>query len=149
MMTGPLFLMRDEPLERRMMNWSEQMQSLMDTASFISRCDVIDIHFDNGHVREVYLASKVEDRQQGLAGLPSLDTDGMLFVFASPSYVPFDMSNMLFDLEIAWYDHQGTLLATKLCHPGDTVPVCSPQSFSYVLEAPVGTIPTTNLKVRY
>jgi len=132
-----------------MTSWLVQMNQISSTARFINKCDVIDIQFDNGHSREVYLVTSIEDRQRGLSHLPSLETDGMLFAFAAPSLVPFNMSDMLFDVDIAWYDYQGNLLKMTSCSAGLTTPVCSPEAFSYVLEAPVGTIPTTNLKVRY
>jgi len=130
--------------------WSEQMNTLLDLAGFLAQRDVIDIHFAGNHTREVFVASRLEDRVRGLSHQPNLQVDGMIFIFQSPSHVPFSMKDMAFDIDLSWYDSEGKLLGMRSCSAGSTEPVAcpSPIPFSYVLEAPVGTIPYSDLKVK-
>lgn len=123
------------------------MQAAMDTARYLHNCDVLDIAFVNGDSMEVYVAYTLEQRQRGLASLSSLDLEGMLFIFDEPSFAPFTASKMLMDIDIAWYDEHGGLLQFKTAVAGTAALYC-PHPFSYVLEAPVGTIPSSNLKLR-
>lgn len=129
--------------------WAMKMESLMSEAFLANRCDVIDIHFDGGHTREVYLASDMAMRRRGLSHVSSIGTDGMLFTYPVPSFVPFTMKDMSIDLDVAWYTSKGDLIQMRSLKAGSETPECSPVPFSYVLEAPVDTIPKSNLRVRF
>lgn len=131
-----------------MLDWQTQMDALCSTARFLSTCNVIDVAFANGERREVYVAISPEERQQGLAEVASLDLDGMLFFYATPSFVPFTMAKMMMDLDIAWYNESGELLKFGTFQAGSQEPLFCSAAFSYVLEAPAGTLPKSNLKVR-
>lgn len=122
------------------------MTACVDTARFFADCDVIDIAFENGSTMEVYVAVSVEQRSRGLASISSLDLDGMLFFYQTPSYVPFTAEKMLMDIDVAWYDRSGALLQLMTAKAGQGAMYC-PRAFSYVLEAPVGTIPASALKL--
>lgn len=124
------------------------MQTLCETARFLSSCNVLDIYFENGSTLEVYVAASPEQRSAGLANVASIDLDGMLFVYDTPSYVPFTMQKMQMDLDIAWYDRAGTLIQLASYQAGFSDPIFCPKPFTYVLEAPKGTLSEVNLKVR-
>jgi uncharacterized membrane protein (UPF0127 family) len=122
------------------------MDATVETARFFADCDVIDISFNNGTSMEVYVAVSAEQRSRGLANISSLDLDGMLFYYQRPSYVPFTAEKMLMDIDVAWYDRAGTLLQQMTAEAGMGAMYC-PKAFSYVLEAPVGSIPASDLKL--
>ena len=123
------------------------MAATVDTARFFADCDVIDISFENGSVMEVYVAISAEQRTRGLASIASIDLDGMLFYFDSPSYVPFTAEKMLMPIDIAWYSDSGDLLSLQRDVAPGTRALYSSRAFSYVLEAPPGIIPESSLKI--
>lgn len=129
--------------------WSSQMHSITSSARFLANCDVLDIHFSDGDTWEVYVAATPDQRRRGLSEVSQLDLAGMLFVYEQPSYVPFVMKHMDMDLDIAWFDSKGTLLKKASFSRNYSAPICCSQEFSYVLEAPIGTIPEANLVVRH
>ena len=129
--------------------WEAQIDKVCALARFFTTCNVIDVSFESGHKMEVYVALSETQRSQGLSRVSEsqLPVDGMLFVFEKPSYAPFGMINMEMDLDIAWYDKSGKLIKFQTVPADYPVPICSPEPFSYVLEAPAGTLPRTNLKL--
>jgi len=129
--------------------WEHRMAAVCETASFLINCDVIDISFSNGTTREVYVAISKAQRAKGLSCISYVDLDGMLFYYDQPSFVPFTMAKMEIAIDIAWYDATGTLIKLASFEPGYAHPIFCPKAFSYVLEAPAGTIPQSNLKVRH
>jgi len=125
-------------------DWLAELASL--SVRFL---DVITISFTNGASLDVYVPFNLKQRQLGLAGLQSLSgADGMLFVYDSPTYAPFSMIDMLFDLDVAWFDRSGKLLKKGSYKAGDPNPLVCHTAFSYVLECPAGTMPSSDLKVR-
>ena len=131
-----------------MSTWEDQMQAVCDSATKLVLKNVLDISFGDGRSAEVYVAISQEERAQGLANIPTLDLDGMLFCYSSPSFVPYTMADMLIDLDIAWYSADGSLIKLGTFKAGSADALLSPQAFSYVLEAPAGTLLPTCLKVR-
>ena len=130
-----------------MSDWSARLEEISALGRYLSNLDVIDIAFLSEHVLEVYVANNDQQRQQGLANLTNIDVAGMLFHFDHPTYIPFTMKDMLFDLEVAWYDDQGHMVHYEKCEAGRQSPVCSPHPFKYVLEVPSGTLPLSDLRL--
>ena len=130
-------------------SWTQKMADIQAAAHSLACADVLDIEFTNGERREVYVATTSESRSQGLAHQLELAVDGMLFVYETPSYVPFTATEMQFDMDIAWYDHTGKILRRLNVPAGDRTALFSPSAFSYVLETTSGNLPEANLKVRY
>lgn len=130
-------------------SWVQAMTAIQTTARSLAYANVLDIEFTNGERREVFVAATPESRALGLAHQPELAVDGMLFVYKTPSYVPFTAVDMRFDMDIAWYDHTGAVLRRLGVVAGDRTALFSPSAFSYVLETPSGNLPEANLKVRY
>lgn len=122
-----------------------KLESLTESANFFKFCNVLDVHFDGGHVREVYVAASVEERTTGLSlEWPETALDGLLSVFDAPSYVPVPVT-AVDPLEVVWYDADGKVIQRKqVTEPGNLF--CS-QPFTYVLKAPIGIIPESNLRV--
>lgn len=88
---------------------------------------------------DFYVADTVEQRKSGLAGLAALDKAGMVFVYEQDVNIAFTMADMQFDLDIAFYDAQGVLVAFRTVPAGSRV-VTSPKAYRYVVEAPAGTV---------
>lgn len=88
---------------------------------------------------EFYVANTAEHRKDGLAGLAALDKAGMLFVYDEDVSYAYTMSDMEFDIDIAFYDAQGVLLRVRTCKAGSGA-VHSPRAYRYVVEAPAGTV---------
>jgi uncharacterized membrane protein (UPF0127 family) len=128
-----------------MISLENKLREVAESYRFLAGLDVLDIKFKSGHTMDVYVAMDRKTRGRGLAGLTSLDTDGMLFFFEVATYVPFSMNDMLFDLNIAWYDESGKLIQSGEYKAGDPTPITCPKPFSYVLETPVGMLPTSDL----
>lgn len=127
--------------------WVERLEEIATLSRHLSHLDVIDIAFETEHVLEVYVALSAEQRSMGLSGLVSLDTAGMLFCFDTPTYAAFSMKDMLFDLDIAWYDNAGKMIQSGSFTAGQTTPLVCSQAFSYVLEVPAGTLPLADLSL--
>lgn len=129
-------------------DWSSKIEALNVTAKTLAGLDVLDISFTDGTEYEVYVAATQQQRINGLSNIASLDLDGMLFCYETPSYAPFTMKGMLIDIEIAWYTREGELIAKRALSAGqDEEPIYSPRPYMYVLESP-GIIPASNLRVR-
>lgn len=129
--------------------WVDHMNKICTSARVFNSLNVIDLPFKGGHSREVYVAATAEQRQQGLSGVSLLDLDGMLFCYDTPTYVPFTAQNMVMNFSIAWFDQNGLLLRSRSVSPGWPSPLLCDRAFSYVLEAPMGTIPTTDLMLSW
>jgi uncharacterized membrane protein (UPF0127 family) len=130
-------------------SWVQAMTDIQTAVRSLACANVLDIEFINGERREVFVAATPESRSTGLSHQSELAVDGMLFVYETPSYVPFTAVDMRFDMDIAWYDHTGTVLRHLSVTAGDRTALFSPSAFSYVLETASGNLPEANLKVRY
>ena len=128
--------------------WSKEMDQVVAAGNLIARSNVFDVPFTNGEHLECLIAISREERMRGLANIASLAVDGMLFVYQVPSYAPFSVKDMLFDLDIAFYDVQGILMKSTTASAGSLDPIYSPRAYSYVLETPAGTLPQSNLQIR-
>jgi len=129
------------------MNWLDRLNLVCDTARFIMDLDVIDVSFESGHSLELYVAVSQRDRAQGLSNLSSLDVDGMIFYYPTPTYVPFGMRNMEMDLDIGWFDASGKMIGHGSYDRNHKHPIVSPRPFSYVIETPKGTLPISDLSL--
>jgi uncharacterized membrane protein (UPF0127 family) len=129
-------------------DWYKKMSRLQSSAAYFLTRDVLDVEFENGEVLELYVAITQQERSSGLSNISVLDLDGMMFFYETPSFVPFTMSNMLMDLNIAWYDQAGKLIKSGQFKAEDPTPIFCPSAFSYVIETPVGELPGGNLKLR-
>lgn len=129
-----------------MSTWTISMEQVLAKARLAS-ADVLDISFADGNTWEVYVAASQKDRQYGLSYIDRLDLAGMLFYYETESYIPFTMHGMQFDIDIAWYKKDGKLIQLKTVSKETQDPIFCQEAFTYVLEAPASSIPTTNLKV--
>jgi uncharacterized membrane protein (UPF0127 family) len=131
-----------------MENWQSQMDRVVESARLLSSFNVIDVEFVNDKVLEVYVAITRQERAMGLSTIPYLDLDGMMFFYDKPSFVPFTMADMGFDLDIGWYDEKGKLIKIERVEAGNTAPVFCPKPFSYVIETMAGSLPETDLRLK-
>lgn len=129
------------------MDLAQILDDISESYRFLASLNVIDINFESGHSLEVYVALTPHEKRRGLANLESIDTDGMLFCYDAPTYSPFTMKDMKFDLDIAWFDSAGRLVGNQTWTAGSKLPVVCHRSFSYALEVPAGTLPISNLKI--
>lgn len=128
--------------------WYAEMANLQSAKYLLDNLDVLTINFEGGSSSDVYVATKVEDKIQGLSDLDFLDTDGMLFYFSQDSYIPFTMKNMKLDLTIAFFNEKGELLSASSHKAGEPDPIyCENPPFRYVLECPAGNYGGANLKI--
>lgn len=127
------------------MDLAQILNDISESYRFLAGLNVIDISFVSGHNLEVYVALDSHQKRRGLAGLDKIDADGMLFCYDAPTYSPFTMKDMKFNLDIAWYDSQGKLINNQTWTAGAKIPAVCHRSFSYVLEVPAGTLPISDL----
>ena len=95
------------------------------------------------HSFKARVADTEKDREKGLSGTAKLAPDeAMLFVMDSPSNACFWMKDMLYNLDIVWFDADRQLVYQKVNLPPSSYPnnYCSPQNAKYVLELPAGTL---------
>ena len=126
---------------------NDRLEEIASLYSHLNRLNIIDVEFNSGHSLEVYVALEKADKAKGLSSLNSIDTDGMLFWYNEPTYRPYSMREMNFDLDIAWYDRNGKLLHSSSHEAGDPNPVTCPYAYHYVLEVPKNTLPISDLKL--
>jgi len=126
---------------------AQVLNDISESYKFLAALNVIDINFASGHSLEVYVALEPHQKRRGLAGLDQIDADGMLFCYDASTYSPFTMKDMKFDLDIAWYDSEGKLIANQTWTAGSKMPAVCHRSFSYVLEVPAGTLPISDLNL--
>ncbi|MES2623142.1 MAG: CapA family protein [Patescibacteria group bacterium] len=96
----------------------------------------------------VELATSTEAQAQGLSDRKSLPQNtGLLFVFDTPNRTGFWMKDMLFPIDIFWFDSQFKLVDKRLSVDPSTYPnVFYPNSDAmYVLETAVGVLDTMSL----
>lgn len=124
------------------------MNAAIASKRLLGKLNVIDIGFTNGTYLEVYAAISKEEKSTGLSTLPYLDVDGMMFFYETPSYNPFTMADMGFDLDIGWYDSTGAVIKHGTYEAGYSSPIFSPKPYSYVIETKAGNLPSVNLKVQ-
>jgi uncharacterized membrane protein (UPF0127 family) len=71
----------------------------------------------------VYVAATAQQRQRGLMNRAHLPAGtGMVFLYPEPVRGPYYMKNTLIPLEIAFYDHRGTIAAVLDMEPCATDP---------------------------
>ena len=131
-----------------MNNWDKKMAFAIDSAKLLPKLNVIDVEFINSDRLEVYIALTKEERAIGLSTIPYLDLDGMLFLYEKPSFNPFTMNDMGFNLDIGWYDHEGKLIKSGSFEAGYSAPLFSPKPYVYVIETLAGHLPSGDLRVR-
>lgn len=90
---------------------------------------------------DVWLAEESAQRRQGLSEIEELpDTiDGMLFVFPVATSPSFNMEDVLFPLDIWWFDPGMTLIAkTRMepCSGSSCTSYGSPGEIKWALETP-------------
>lgn len=129
----------------------ESLNSITEKARFLSQLNVIDVFFDDDIVMEMYIALEDQDRATGLSGLSSIDTDGMLFCYSQPTTASYTMEGMLIDLDIAFYNEFGKMIHIGRYEKNHSEPIhpWPMKSYSYVVEAPAGTLVPNDLKVKY
>jgi uncharacterized protein len=96
----------------------------------------------NNQIITIEIANSADEQQRGLSGRPSLESNhGMLFVFANPSKTCFWMKDVLFNLDILWFNEQQQLIHKESDVSPDTYPknFCPPKPAKYVLEVLGGT----------
>jgi uncharacterized membrane protein (UPF0127 family) len=128
-------------------NWEEKMDAIIASKRILDKLNVIDISFTGGQLLEVYVAISKEERSSGLQSIPYLDVDGMMFFYDKPSFNPFTMKDVGFDLDIGWYDIGGVCIKRGTYNSGLDAPIFSPKPYSYVIETLAGKLPASNLKV--
>lgn len=98
----------------------------------------------------VMIADTQTLQEHGLSGWEKLEPDhGMLFVFAEPQRHGFWMKDMLFPIDIIWFDSNREVVdvwenATPESYPKIFTPRVSSQ---FVLEVPAGFFAEHNLKI--
>lgn len=95
---------------------------------------------------DFYVANSAEQRKSGLAGLATLDKAGMIFVYEHDVSFAYTMTDMQFNLDIAFYDAESVLVAIRTVLAGAGA-VTSPKPYRYVVEAPEGTVDLTGLDI--
>lgn len=127
---------------------AEAMAEVVETASVLASCNLIDLQFSSGHNLEVYLAITDQQRSKGLSCLSYLDSSGMLFHYPETSTVAFSMANTFLDLDISWYNSKGQLIQSGTYRKGDRTPLICAEPFSFVLETPVGILPSGDFQIK-
>ena len=80
----------------------------------------------------VTVASQSESRTAGLAGKESIPNDGMIFIYPGLHNAPFTMAEMLFPIQIYFFDAAGHIIHAEGSHSQLTVE--PPESYRYVVE---------------
>ncbi|MCE5325758.1 MAG: DUF192 domain-containing protein [Planctomycetaceae bacterium] len=106
----------------------------------------------NGHVWRLELAQTYEQRYQGLGGRTSMADDaGMLFIYDNPQVLDFCMRGCFIDLDIAFLDEQGVVVATHTMKAESDrvgrVTYSSGQPAQYALEVAAGSLARHKVKV--
>jgi len=130
-----------------MENWNKKMQAAIDSERLLKNFNVIDLKFENGEILEVYVAITKEEKSIGLSTMPYLDIDGMMFFYDKPSFTPFTVMDMGFDIDIGWFDESGDLIKSATYKAGSKSPIFSPKAYTYVVETIVGNLPISKLKL--
>lgn len=89
----------------------------------------------------VELAMSTEDREQGLAGRPTInDNEAMLFIFDKPGMYGFWMKDMLVPIDMFWLDDKRQVVSMVMNVSPDTYPrvFYSSAPARYVLETAAG-----------
>lgn len=123
------------------------MEAIIASGKLLKRLNIIDINFINGQTLEVYAALDKIEKSIGLSTIPYLDIDGMIFFYETPSFNPFTMKDMGFDLDIGWYDNAGKCIKRGTFKAGFEGPLFSPKRYTYVIETLAGRLPLSDLKV--
>jgi uncharacterized membrane protein (UPF0127 family) len=130
-----------------MNNWEFKMDAAVKSARLLNQLNVIDVDFVNGSSLEVYVAMSKEEKSIGLSTIPYLDTDGMMFFYEKPSYNPFTVIDMGFDIDIAWYSRDGKCIKSGTFAAGTHGALFSPKPYTYVIETLANNLPKSDLKV--
>jgi uncharacterized membrane protein (UPF0127 family) len=92
---------------------------------------------------EVLVADTLDERRQGLKEVSEVPdgADGMLFSYATPSFVTYGMLDVVIPLDIWFFGPDGALIGTTEMAPCPAEPCTdygSPGEVSWVLETPAG-----------
>src|SRR3989344_5463411 len=103
-----------------------------------------------GRVFEVDVVDTNYLLSKGLSGRMSLDEDqGMLFVFQKPDKYGFWMKDMLFPIDIIWFDQNFKIIHVEKSVSPQTYPkIFTPESNSlYVLEISAGQVQKLGIQI--
>lgn len=111
--------------------------------------------YEKGEVKisEVLLSVNIADsnckRTLGLSGKPSLNEEGMMFVFEKMGNYTFWMKNMLFPIDIIWIDDNFNIVGIEKNLSPDSYPKSFGEKYQalYVLEVPTSYSEKNNIKV--
>lgn len=98
----------------------------------------------------VKLALTPQERAQGLSGhSPLLADEGMLFIFETPSTYGFWMKDMLFSIDIVWFDQNKRVIHIEKSVSPESYPhVFTPiEPALYVLEVSAGFLEKNNIEI--
>ncbi|GAC1391213.1 MAG: DUF192 domain-containing protein [Candidatus Saccharimonadales bacterium] len=96
----------------------------------------------NSSTISVVVADNNQSRERGLSGTHALAKDhGMLFLFDTLQPQCFWMKDMLYNLDILWFDDQYSLIYAKENAKPSEFPLsyCSQKKAKYVVELPSGS----------
>lgn len=129
-------------------SFTASLEEITSTARHLAGLNVMDISFYEDVTMEMYIAINSSEKMRGLAGISSLDVAGMLFVYPQPTLASFTMEGMEMDLDVAFYNEKGRMIHIGRYETGHLEPIHPwPQTpFSYVVEAPAGTLPPGDLR---
>ncbi len=102
-----------------------------------------------GTVLSLTVAATPESRSQGLSGYKKLEpNEGMFFIFQDAKPYGFWMKEMLFPIDMIWFDSQYRIIFVKEdAEPSSYPEIFSPQApAQYVLEVPSGFFASHHLK---
>jgi len=110
------------------------------------------IDFGNGTEIIATIAESSEDRSKGLMYKKALDDNtGMLFIFEKEGFYSFWMKNVMFPLDILWFDEE-----LDIIHITEDIPPCnsetcevyvSPNPSKYVLEVNSNFVRNHNINI--
>ncbi|MBI5078227.1 MAG: DUF192 domain-containing protein [Candidatus Yonathbacteria bacterium] len=89
----------------------------------------------------VAIADTPHQREKGLSGYKALEpNEGMLFIFPEPGFHGFWMRDMLFPIDIIWFDENRRIVdAWENASPASFPQIYTPRAPSqFVLEVPAG-----------
>ena len=104
----------------------------------------------SGSIFCVEVVDTQDKLSKGLSLRKSLDeSEGMLFIFEKPGVHGFWMKEMLFPIDILWFDSDQKLIGVSENTQPESYPEVfyPPSEIRYVLELPAGTFSKLNLSI--
>lgn len=125
--------------------WLYGIDRITENIKYLNNLNVLDVSFHSGHSLELYVAIKDEEHIRGLSNLEDITLDGMLFVYDKPTYLPFTAKDMLFDMDIAWFDENGRIIDSRFIPAGQKELVTVQQQYSFAIETKAGMLPQSSI----